>query len=146
MSSLLRKRAHIFSNPERRFLLTEIRRNGQALSRLLYIDEKRMVQVRLPPCCTSWLMARLCTSILPDSKLTHLCVQRGEVPWSEHTRAELKEESESQFEIVTPRNVFKLEDPGKQAKVTNCPAPAPEHCGCRSVFTARWFRSNCLMV
>ena len=46
------------------------------------------------------------------------CVQRGEVPWSEHTRAELKEESESQFEIVTPRNVFKLEDPGKQAKVT----------------------------
>lgn len=86
LSSLLRKRAHIFSNPERRFLLTEIRRNGQALSRLLYIDERRMVQ-------------------------------RGEVPWSEHTRAELKEESESQFEIVTPRNVFKLEDPGKQAKV-----------------------------
>eukprot|EP00658_Telonema_sp_P-2_P024557 TRINITY_DN19872_c0_g1_i3.p1 TRINITY_DN19872_c0_g1~~TRINITY_DN19872_c0_g1_i3.p1 ORF type:complete len:641 (-),score=142.59 TRINITY_DN19872_c0_g1_i3:209-2131(-) len=84
LSGVLRKRAHIFSNPERRFLLTQILRNDRVLSRLLYIDEKRMAQ-------------------------------RGEVPWSEHTRAELKDDH--QFEIQTPRQVFKLEDRDGQAQL-----------------------------
>lgn len=44
LCGVLRKRAHMFSNPERRFLLTQMQRNDRTLSRLLYIDEKRMVQ------------------------------------------------------------------------------------------------------
>jgi len=42
-SSLLKKRAHIFSTTHRRFLLTQIHRDMRTLSRLIYIDEAKMV-------------------------------------------------------------------------------------------------------
>ena len=61
-SALLKKRAHIFSTTQRRFLLTQIHREGMGrmLTRLIYIDEEKMLY-------------------------------RGEVPWSGEIKTELKD-------------------------------------------------------
>jgi len=86
-SSLLKKRAHIFSTTERRFLLTQIYKEGpqaRTLARLIYIDEAKMCY-------------------------------RGEVPWSGEIVTELKDARH--FEVTTPRATFQLEDPeGKAAE------------------------------